>query len=96
DLAPSSFLPHFRLGLLYGNMDEYDNALDMFNRVLTIRPDYAPAHLHLGALYLLKGELKRARHHLETAMDLDPSFEPSCLFLLRKLEREDPSSDHHP
>jgi len=48
------------------------NAERFFLRALQSDPNYAPAHLHLGAAYLFMGESAKARYHLGLANALDP------------------------
>ncbi len=38
------------LGNEFGNIDQYDEAMDCYQRALKLRPDYADAHCNLGAL----------------------------------------------
>ncbi len=41
-------------------------------RALSADPNYAPAHLHIGLVFLSLGESSRARQSLETAIELAP------------------------
>lgn len=48
------------------------NAQRFFERALQIDPAYAPAHLHLGQVFLLRGETRRAFQEITLARQLDP------------------------
>ncbi len=50
-----------------------EDALKMFQRALTAAPDYAPAYLHLGLLYLQTDQLADAETALRKALSLDPN-----------------------
>jgi tetratricopeptide (TPR) repeat protein len=53
-------------------LDDTLNAERFLLRALQTDPGYAPAHLHLGQVYLLEGEAGRARQQLDTALALSP------------------------
>jgi tetratricopeptide (TPR) repeat protein len=53
-------------------LDDTLNAERFLLRALQTDPGYAPAHLHLGQVYLLEGEAERARQQLDTALALSP------------------------
>jgi tetratricopeptide (TPR) repeat protein len=43
-------------------------AVAMYQRVLELKPDYAPAHANLGPLLLMKGETEKALTHCQRAL----------------------------
>ncbi|MHC4984346.1 MAG: tetratricopeptide repeat protein [Planctomycetota bacterium] len=54
-------------------------ALELFQRAVSLRPDYPVARIALGELYIRKGEWDKAIQHLEIAVLLDPG-EPKAHF----------------
>lgn len=64
-----------------------------FRSALDRRPDYAPAHLGLGACQLRGGEPERALDHLEQAVDAGPPWALAALGPLAAACRETGSPD---
>ncbi len=63
------------LGSLEAQQRQYDAAQADFTQGLQIKPDYAPAHAHLGSLFLLTGHAPEALNELRRAQALgDASF----------------------
>jgi DNA-binding transcriptional MerR regulator len=50
-------------------------AADAYTKSLELNPHNADAHVNLGRLLQLRGDLKRAKQHYERALDLSPSHE---------------------
>jgi len=61
------------------------NAERFITRALQIDPEFSPAYLHLGLIYLLKDEPQIARFYLEKARDLQPNT-PTAVQAERLLE----------
>jgi DNA-binding winged helix-turn-helix (wHTH) protein/TolB-like protein/Flp pilus assembly protein TadD len=58
--------------ILYWNRD-YDRAIERFQKVILIEPQFSNAHTRLGVTYLAKGDLAEAVREFETARALsDP------------------------
>ncbi len=56
-----------------GVAEHYDEALEMFQRVLSVLPNDYVAHLGVSQVFQEKGELERAIWHLERAYEQMPS-----------------------
>ncbi|MGD2159147.1 MAG: tetratricopeptide repeat protein [Anaerolineales bacterium] len=56
-------------------LEDYRGAEKFLRRALQYNPQYAPAHLHIGTLYLLRDDTDQARQHFSLARSLaiDPS-----------------------
>lgn len=64
-----------RLALYWGELDETDRAVDIWNRVLEIRPADASAYNNLGLQWLFgKGDAEYARRCFENALALKPEL----------------------
>lgn len=55
------------LGKTYYFLEEYELALGYLQEALAINPDYAQAHLQLGMVYLVQGDLQLAAQSLQLA-----------------------------
>jgi tetratricopeptide (TPR) repeat protein len=53
------------LGMFAVQSGQYDKAIDRFNKILVMHPDYIEAYLYLGQTYAAKGEKGRAIEILE-------------------------------
>jgi tetratricopeptide (TPR) repeat protein len=60
------------LGIVYYLLEEFEISEHYLLESLEIDPDFAPAHLHLGMNYLLRGEVGMAAQELEQARALAP------------------------
>jgi len=63
------------LGWLYYRVRDYPQAITKLRASLSINPDDALANYHIGLAYYQHKQFKKARAHLERALELDPSFE---------------------
>jgi tetratricopeptide (TPR) repeat protein len=63
------------LGNTYYLVEEYEKAEQYLLETLSLDPDFAPAHLHLGMNYLLQGDVHLAAQELEQARALAPGSE---------------------
>lgn len=75
------------LGQTYARMEIPLLAERFFWRALEVDSGYAPAHLHLGALYLLQGDRSRAAYHLSKASALSLQDAPAAAEASRLLQR---------
>jgi tetratricopeptide (TPR) repeat protein len=60
-----------------------DEAMAEFARALELKPDLPSAHLNIAIVLLRKGDTGSARRHLETALSIDPGYEPARNVLAR-------------
>ncbi len=51
---------------------KYEQSATLLRQILKEQPNLAPAHLNLGLVYRMQGQLDRAAHHLRRAAELDP------------------------
>ena len=63
---------YFYLGVALEKMGEIDKAISVFQKVLTLKPDYPRVHYSLGNGYFLKKSYERAVQEYEQAMDETP------------------------
>jgi tetratricopeptide (TPR) repeat protein len=70
------------MGQVLFQLEDLVNAERFYQRALENDPSYAPAHLHLGQLYIIEEKLALAREHILQVLDL--SKDP---FILDQAER---------
>lgn len=70
---PSSFRDHFTLGMLAVKRGPNDlgEAVREFQRAAEINPDFAPAHVNLGVIYLHLGRRAEAEQSFKKALSLE-------------------------
>jgi len=59
-LDPLSLSSLRALAIRYSNAERFDEALEIFNRVFSINPDYPGIHISFGVTYLLAGDPQTA------------------------------------
>jgi len=73
-LKPDLAEAYFDLGLVYGQLEQYDRAIEEFHRVLALDPEYEGVHYAAGLAFAQKGEYDRAVEEFTGAIDADPEF----------------------
>ena len=64
---------HFKLGLIFFNLGDYEVARDHFNTSLSLEPDRAAAvHHNLGVLAYQAGDMDAAIAEFQSALEADP------------------------
>jgi tetratricopeptide (TPR) repeat protein len=49
-------------------------AISVYNKVLSLDPEYAPAHINLGTLYYNQSDYEQAEEHYRKAIESDPRY----------------------
>jgi len=75
----------FILGSLYGQTNEYDNAISSLRKSISIRSDIATTHHNLGLIYLHTGKNDLARKSLQAALNIAPDSTATRLELANSL-----------
>ena len=63
---------HFQKGVSYVNQGDYPEAIEEFNRALTIDSEYVDAYCGIGIAYLNQKKYREAIEALEKAIAQDP------------------------
>jgi tetratricopeptide (TPR) repeat protein len=69
----------YNRGMLYRQLENYEDALVDLNQALEIRPKFAPAYYGRGLVYQAMGDLAHAAEDFDRAILLDSHFAPSYL-----------------
>jgi len=78
---------HFEKGVDYINQGDYQQAMEEFNRVISIDSGYVDAYCGIGIAYLNQKKYKKAIEAFEKATALDPD-EPIAYYLLGRAYEE--------
>lgn len=78
---------HFEKGVDYINQEDYQQAVEEFNRVISIDSEYIDAYCGIGIAYLNQKNYKKAIEVFEKATALGPD-EPIAYYLLGKAYKE--------
>ena len=71
---PGQMDANFLKGRVYFIKKDYRAAFEQFEAVLSDAPKYAQAQYYRGLCLLSRGEVKRARESLETAVEINPAL----------------------
>jgi adenylate cyclase len=71
-IPPAQFLA--LLGEAYHYLGRYDDAIEVYKKVLKRSPNHMPAQINLTAAYSALGRDEEARYQAEEVLKLDPSF----------------------
>ena len=93
ELRPAYLPIHFELAGLYLSRDEDQQAIDLYNRILSIDQRNARAMLRLCLAYRKVGEFVRALAFCEDSVDYDPT-DPEAQFHLALLYYRDHRFEH--
>jgi len=81
-----------KLGLVYVEIGDEENAIEQFNEAIKINPRYAKAHNDLGTVYGRIGEFDLALEEFNTAIKIDKDYADAYYnlgILLEFLDEED-------
>ena len=80
---PQSPQAHNGLGSALSLLQRDDAAMAEFTRALELKPDLPSAHLNIAIVLLRKGDTEGARRQAQTALSIDPAYEPARNVLAR-------------
>ena len=61
---------HYMMGLFYENQEKFDEAIPEYGQAGALEKDISAIHLHLGSVFMRKGDFKKAAEELEEAKKL--------------------------
>ena len=86
----------FMLGTIYGQISEYDNAVNSLRKSISLQNNVAITHHNLGLIYLYSDKPVLARSSFEKALKLDPGSSATRLELANALQAEGSPEDAIP
>ena len=77
--APESAYPQEIINLLAegveaGHQEDYDRAVGIYEKILSINPHVKEAYANMGGIYYYKGEDEKARESMQKALEIDPLY----------------------
>src|SRR5690606_6823702 len=70
--SPDYYLPYYNLGRSQVELEEWNKALESYQKSIDLDPSFAPSYLNLGTVYLQQTELEKAHQNFQTYKLLDP------------------------
>ena len=64
ELQPQQFQTHYRTALLSVQVNQLSRAEEHLRKALALKPDFGPAHVHLGIVLLQQGHREHSRQAL--------------------------------
>ena len=92
ELQPHHFQTHYWTALLYGQVENLNRAEEHLRKALALKPDFGPAHVHLGLVLLQRGYREDSRTEFVEALRCDARL-PSAYYHLALLTAHDGQLD---
>lgn len=73
-LKPDSLEINFALGTTLAYVDQLKESIEPLKYVITMKPDFAEAHLSLAAVYFALGDTRNAKKEFEILKSLNPKL----------------------
>ena len=77
---------HFMLANLYRRNSDYPRAIDAYNRVIQLTPDFTDAVFNLGFVYAATGKYVKAEAAFARTVQLEPAYQDKALFNLAVMQ----------
>jgi superkiller protein 3 len=86
EIDPKFVLAHQRLAaILFGQKRDYEGAIEVIQKVITLRPDLYAPHFNLGMALKYLGKEREAITSHRKALQLQPNYVEACTSLARLL-----------
>jgi len=79
--APNDIRVQRQLGMHYEQLNDWENAKDVYLRILSQNPLNPDAHFYLGNMYQNMGDMNKARQSYEETLALDPNHRATLAVL---------------
>ena len=74
EIDPADYQIRNNLGVVYAQLNLFDEAVEQFKKSIEIKPDYTMAYLNIGALYGNMGRLDDSIAALQKAIEVKPDY----------------------
>lgn len=78
---------HYWLGVFSVKSGQYDKAIERFNRVMTIEPNYLAAYIDMGGLYMEMDSAQKALYYFNEGIRIDSTNNYALLFTAQTQEK---------
>ena len=72
--GPYAYLSHFRIGATFQKLGKMEEAIEAYNKALSLKPDYAEAYYNMGTSLAGQGKLAEAIEAYSKALSFKPNF----------------------
>jgi tetratricopeptide (TPR) repeat protein len=76
--VPTLLAPHEELAMIAEYQRDIPRAIEHYERLLALNPDYLPTYLNLSRIYKTQGDLKKAQSYLRNALSIKSDFAPAA------------------
>ena len=87
-LDSSSVQGHFQLGLVYMKLGDYPKAIDTYNKVAELDPQFPDTFFNLGYIYAKKKDYPKAEEMYGRVVKLAPAYLDEALFNLGMVQEK--------
>jgi tetratricopeptide (TPR) repeat protein len=87
-VTKDNYLAHNARGITYGELGQYQLAIEDFNKAIGLKQDYAEAYYNRGFAYAKLGQYQRAIEDFNETIHLKPDYEEGRRLLKLVLELE--------
>ena len=77
-----------QLGYIYVQQDDFQKAIDVYQKVADLKPQFAGAFFNLGYIFGITEEYEKAKSMYQRVVDLKPPFLDEALFNLAMVQAE--------
>lgn len=78
---------HYWLGVFSVKSGQYDKAIERFNKVMTIEPNYLAAYIDMGGLYMEMDSAQKALYYFNEGIRIDSTNNYALLFTAQTQEK---------
>jgi tetratricopeptide (TPR) repeat protein len=78
---------HYWLGVFSVKSGQYDKAIERFNKVMTIEPNYLAAYIDMGGLYMEMDSAQKALYYFNEGVRIDSTNNYALLFAAQTQEK---------
>jgi len=76
--TPTLTAPYQELAIIYESQKDVPAAIQNYETLLKLKPDYLPVYLSLSRIYKDQGDLNKARKYLKDALAIKSDFAPAA------------------
>ena len=87
-VTKDNYLAHNARGITYGELGQYQRAIEDFNKAIGLKQDYADAYYNRGFAYVKLGQYQLAIEDFNETIRLKPDYEEARRLLKSALELE--------
>lgn len=87
-LDPGNVQGHFQLGLVYVKLKDYPTAIETYQKVAELAPQFPDTYFNLGYVYAISKDYSKAEEMYSRVVKLAPSYLDEALFNLSMVQEK--------